>query len=120
MAHIKCRYFKAFCQVAKWYSSDCERKWSEYWWCDDDSQCSIGQYKKPENCGYVVNPRCSHAFTKDYEFEGNYKRYKYSDESGLEISGKSIPYFHIKYLEIDGRILIELEGGDNLGRDNSD
>ena len=102
MTNIKCRWSKPYCS---YHNQHTRLKHSEYWWCDDNSQCFEGKYCKPHDAK-VINPQCVYCGYDTGEFEKTVKRYEYAD-GNLTIVGKTYLESEIDYLEIDGRILVE-------------
>lgn len=103
MAKIKCRYVVPYCG-----RSNERLHHDEYWWCDSNDHCEIGEYTKPSSSD-VVNPTC--VWCKDVygEFENTFDEYEYLD-GDLHISFEQYPIpdyadNEIIYLEIDGRVL---------------
>ena len=102
MTTIKCRYSKPCC----YYESPVRYvTHSEYWFCDDGSECPIDHYTRPENSRNIVNPTCSYCGWYHGEFETTVKRYSYIDGE-LKVKGQTYMENEIEYLEIDGRILV--------------
>lgn len=101
MAHIKCRYSIPYCEYHNRHS---RLEHDEYWWCDSNVNCDIGKYDGDTN-GDLVNPTCLYCDHEHGEFEKTVKRYSYED-GRVTVGNKRFLESEIKYLEIDGRLLI--------------
>lgn len=104
MTTIKCRYSIPYCS---YHGRHQKLSHSEYWWCDDNSECFIGEYLPPQDAE-VVNPQCIYCGYDVGEFEKTVKRYEYINGS-LTVAGKTYFQNEIDYLEIDGRVLVACE-----------
>lgn len=105
MAHIKCRYTTYHCPYGEVYGN-CFDKF------DSDCDHFISDPKSK-----VINPKCEHILVSNMEFEKTVRTYEveisraYDKNGYLEIGRTVIDESDIDYLEIDGRVLIDKEGG---------
>lgn len=101
MAHIKCRYIEPRCIYGDYSVSGCI--------CHhpyDGGACEYFEDHWRENEKIIVSDWCRYARESTVVFERDYKRFHY-DSDGLEIGRKFIDSSDIKYLEIDGQVLID-------------
>lgn len=124
MTEVKCRYETPYCTIYGKYDysritltfeedmarTDEERIYhDEFWFCDSNDRCPISHYTRPNDAPkHLSNPTCIYCSHKYGEFAKYVKNYSY-DSRGLIIGREHYDLGEIKYLEIDGRILI---GGD--------
>ena len=98
MAKIKCRYCKTVCELTG------ERIYAGYD-CENAGCCEVHTYDGDPPCRWIDG--------RKGEFEKNVKNYEFVEDEGLTI-GKfklySDAYAHeIRYLEIDGRVLVNID-----------
>ena len=101
MARIKCRYTIPYCE----YNGRHEQQFhNEYWFCDSNDGCDIGQYTESEDPD-ALNPTCVFRKNRYGEFELDVDSYIYDGD--LTINEVEFREWDILYLEIDGRVLVE-------------
>ena len=105
MTEVKCRYAVPYCTFYGKY--DHRRVYhSETWFCDDDTECDIGRYTRPNDAPeHLACPTCVYCSYEYGEFAKYVKNYSYGSE-GLTIGRVFYELGEIEYLEIDGRVLI--------------
>lgn len=99
MAHIKCRYYKARCQIN--YHNECNYDYDNCRCETDNTDCDFVSYQYTEFEKSIRN----------YELYGNEKSYEALDGKSIlcDVSlwlGKTY-IDNIVYLEIDGRIIVD-------------
>lgn len=102
MAHIKCRYSIPYCTWQERYTRPYH---SEFWWCDDNSQCPYNNYVMPKD-SKAINGQCVFCKYSYGEFEKTVRNYEYCQNGDLKIGKTIYDGYDIEYLEIDGRVLI--------------
>lgn len=111
MTTIKCRYTAPICldgHTDRMENHDCFGEWNDHDFCNDGTDShELREKGEPR----VMCQPCLYAHRQRREFEKTVKRYSYN-ENGLCAGGKLIPDESILYLEIDGRVLIDEEGGE--------
>lgn len=111
MTHIKCRYTLPFCTEF----NDIRVYHCDYWFCDGVSdECPDGRkYERPKNADpMTVNPQCVYCKYKSGEFERTVEEYEYH-YGCLTVDEDSFDANEIDYLEIDGRVLVKPQEGDD-------
>lgn len=105
MTRIKCRYSIPYCTARgiPW------RRVEDYVFDEscEGGYCDIDEYRKPLGLENVVNPKCDHLCIQIGEFEKTVKNYEY-DGGNLKIGRKNYYEDEIIYLEIDGRVLVDI------------
>ena len=99
MAYIRCRYNTPYCEINRKRIHH-----NEDWWCDSNDECESCQYTKPENAT-AINPTCIYCKWVGGWFEKVVRSFDYTDGC-LTIGKTEYRELEIKYLEIDGRVLI--------------
>lgn len=124
MAHIICKYDLPGCVYLGNYPE--ETYFNE--WCGEERKGKCAEYRpegkytkrltlngKEETFDFD-NKHCKNFVWRHNEFESTVKSYEYcedmnSGEAGLKIKSRFISITYIKYLEIDGKVLLGSKDG---------
>ena len=101
MAIIKCRFSVPYCEYHQRHEPI---EHDEYWWCDDNEYCPVGEYTRSSTDYSFINPVCKYCKEEYGEFEKTVKSYEFNGD--LKIGKKTYNRYDIEYLEIDGRVLV--------------
>ena len=126
MAHIICKYDLPGCVYLGNYPE--ETDYNE--WCGEERKGECPEYRpkgKVKERARLMNKeldfefndkRCNNFVWRHHEIESTVKNYEYcedmnSGKAGLKIKGRFIFITYIRYLEIDGKVLIGTKEGNN-------